>query len=309
MPLTDDEVRRLAVDILKAPTARDEQQKIGASNLANGCDFCLACNLMGDMRETPMLDRAYLGRVWGTAGHGLFEARQKAWLVQARRADREQWDEIKRQRIAPYARRYPDAQVEKRFLLGTIPGYGRIGSTADLFIPSEQHAFDWKGSKRKDILLLADFLEMERTGASEGSFGRRHPDIRLSEAQYAEHMAKMRYKVTGYFAQLQSYGRGKTLQGYEVKRMSIVLIARDGTGWFDNPGLDGWEDERKKHDIFPLSFDYDPEYAEMVWNRGIAIWNRLRAGASPHDFERNQFCFKCSLDAKDAARGEARIAA
>ncbi|QIK61782.1 hypothetical protein G7068_00075 [Leucobacter viscericola] len=50
-------------------------------------------------------------------------------------------------------------------------------------------------------------------------------------------MVKMEYKVTGYFAQLQSYGRGKALQGYDVKRMSIVLIARDGTGWFDNPAL------------------------------------------------------------------------
>lgn len=133
MALTDDEVRNLAVSILKAPTARDAQTKIGASNLANGCDFCLASNLLGDMRETPMLDRAYLGRVWGTAGHGLIEKRMKAWLAEQRKADREEWDEVKRQGVNALARRFPDAQVEKRFALGTIPGYGRVGSTADLF--------------------------------------------------------------------------------------------------------------------------------------------------------------------------------
>ncbi|QIK64563.1 hypothetical protein G7068_16070 [Leucobacter viscericola] len=299
MALTDDEVRRLAVDILKAPTARDMQQKIGASNLANGCNYCLACNLMGDMRETPMLDRAYLGRVWGTAIHALKEMRQKAWLAEQRKADREEWDDIKRQRIAPFARRFPDAQVEKRFSLGLIPGYGRVGSTADLFLPSEGHLFDWKGSKRKDILLLIDFLHMQK-GHPEGIFGRRHQDVKLSEAQYAEQMVKMEYKVTGYFAQLQSYGRGKALQGYDVKRMSIVLIARDGTGWFDNPGLDGWEDEHKKHDLYVLSFDYNPEYANFVWQRGLDIWAELQSGKPLEGFERNVNCFPCSLEVKNA---------
>lgn len=291
MALTDDEARKLWVDIFKAPTARDAQTTIGASNLANGCDFCLASNLTGDMRETPMLDRAYLGRVLGTALHGLAEERQKEWLE-------------KGALLNDYARRFPDAMGEQRFPLGEIPGYGPVGSTADLFLPSEGHVFDLKGSKRKDILLLIDFLHMQRTGAPEGIFGRRHADIKLSEAQYAEQMVKVEYKVTGYYAQVQTYLRGWRAQGYDATRGSLVLVARDGTGWFDNPGLDGWEDDRKKHDLYVLSFDYDEAYAEMVWNRGVMIWQQLEAGKSVDEFPSNANCFKCSLDQRDAEKAE-----
>lgn len=304
MALTDDEVRRLAVDILKAPTARDKQQKIGASNLANGCDFCLASNLMGDMRETPMLDRAYMGRVLGTSLHGVAEGRQKSWLAAARKAEREQWDEIKRQALAPFARKYPDAQVEKRIKLGSIKGYGAVGSTPDIFLPGEAHLFDWKGSKRQKLAIMRDFLWMQ-AGSSEPIFGRQHKEVKLSEAAYAKELVKMEYKLTGYFAQTQLYMRGKANQGYDVQRSSLIFIARDGTGWFDNPGLDGWEDMTKTHDLWSISFDYDEAFADAVWNRGVAIWGGLQSGKTPHDFARNEHCFSCSLD----LRSEERVAA
>ena len=300
MALTNDELRKLAVDILKAPTARDTQRTIGASNLANGCDYCLASNFLGDMRETPMLDRAYLGRVWGTAIHALKEGRLKNWLAIVRKARREGWDEVKFQSVNALARRYPGMQVEKRMTLGTIKGYGRVGSTADLFIPEEGDLLDWKGSKRKDILLLIDFLEMQ--AGREPIFGRTHADIKLSEKEYASQMAKMEYKVIGYYAQLHLYGMGKSRQGYDVQQLSNVFIARDGTGWFDNPGLDGWEDARKKHDIYVLSFPFDPNYAQSVWDRGVKIWEKLQAGATPEDFEHNEHCFPCSLDAREAEK-------
>lgn len=279
MALTDDELKRLAVDLLKAPTARDAQRTIGASNLANGCDHCLACNLLGDMRETPMLDRAYLGRVIGTALHGLLEERAETGIDSCTR------------------------QIEQRFIIGEIPGYGTVGSTADLFIVPEGHLVDWKGSKRSDILLLVDFLHMQR--GLPAPFGRTHADIKLSEAKYAEAITKVEYKVTGYYAQLQLYGMGKRGQGYAVDRLSNVFIARDGTGWFDNPGLDGWEDDRKKHDVFVLSFDYDEAYAQMVWDRGVRIWQKLQNGATPDHFESNTYCFPCSLEERDRTKGAA----
>lgn len=300
MPLTDDEMRKLWVDIFKAPTARDAQTTIGASNLSNGCDFCLASNLTGDMRETPMLDRAYLGRVMGTALHGLAEERQREWLA-------------KGALLSDYARRFPDAKIEERFIIGEIPGYGPVGSTSDLFLPSQGHVCDLKGSKRKDILLLIDFLHMQRTGASEGIFGRSHADIKLSEKQYAEQMVKIEYKVTGYYAQVQLYLRGWRNNGYDASRGSLIFVARDGTGWFDNPGLDGWEDDRKKHDLYVLSFDYDEAYAEMVWNRGVTLWQQLEAGKPVDEFPSNANCFKCGLDRQQAQReaaiGNERVAA
>lgn len=301
MALTDDEVRRMAVGILKAPTARDTQRTIGASNLANGCDFCLASNLLGDMRETPMLDRAWGGRVIGTALHGLAEGRQKSWLRAAKRAE---GNDLKMRAVADFARNFPDAQVEKRIKLGRIPGYGAVGSTPDIFLPGEAHLFDWKGSTRKKSAIMRDFLWLQE-GMTSPLFGRQHKEIKLSEAAYEKELVKAEYKLTGYFAQTQLYMRGKANEGYEVRRSSLIFVNRDGTGWFDNPGLDGWEDETRTRDVWPVSFDYDPAYAEAVWQRGVTIWEDLQAGKTPFDFPRNEHCFPCSLDARD----EARIAA
>lgn len=283
MALTDDEVRRMAVDILKAPTARDQQRLIGASNLANGCDFCLASNFTGDMRETPMLDRAWGGRVIGTGIHGLAETRISEWLEN---------------QLHEFSRKHSDAQVEKRIVLGEIPGYGVLGSTPDLFLPGQAHLFDWKSITRQKLAIMRDFLWLQ-AGSTEPIFGRQHKEVKLSEVQYQKELVKMEYKLTGYFAQTQLYMRGKANEGCKVERSSLIFVTRDGTGWFDNPGLDGWEDVTKTHDVWSVSFDYDPAYAEMVWQRGLRIWDSLQAGVDHTSFASNPHCFPCSLDARE----------
>lgn len=283
MVMTNDEVRRMAVDILKAETDRDRQRTIGASNLANGCDFCLASNLLGDMRETPMLDRAWGGRVIGTALHGLTEER------------------IKEQALANAASRLADAQVEQHVTLGEIEGYGEIGSTPDLFLPSEEHLFDWKGSTRKKSAIMRDFLWLQ-AGNKTPLFGRQHKEVKISEAVYAKELVKAEYRITGYYAQTQLYARGKAKQGYSVRRMSLIFVNRDGTMWFDNPGQDGWGDDTRTRDVWSLDFDYDAAFADAVWGRGCAVWEGLQGGLEVHDFDRNENCFPCSLDARDEAR-------
>lgn len=277
MTLEDLEVRRLAIDLLTAQTVRDKQRRIGASNLSNGCDFCLASNLLGDMRDTPMLDRAWGGRTIGTAIHSLLEER----ALEVQRAQ--------------------SLLVEYRMKIGTLGTYGDINSTTDLVIPNEQHALDWKGSTLAKIALIQDFMARQR--GEEPPYGRLHKVHKakpLSERAYELEMVKMEYKMTGYYGQLQLYGLGLNRNDIPVHRLSNVYIARDATMWFDNPAMEGFTDPSRTHGIAVVSFKYSEEVALQYWERGVYIWNALEGGASVNDFKHNEHCFVCGLDARDA---------
>lgn len=274
MTLTDEDARHMVISMLTAETQRDAQRKIGASNLSNGCDFCLASNLTGDMRTTPMLDRAWGGRTLGTAIHAALE----------QRANNLDW----------FKDRYPDARVEQHMTLGALGSYGEIGSTPDLTLPSEQHVFDWKGTTKKKSALMRDYL-------GQTAFGRTHKDVKLSEKVYTEEMLKSEYRITGYYSQLQSYMRGLNNIGIPTSRASIVFVSRDDTMWWDNPASSGYSDETKMRGVWVLSFDYDEHYAQGVWNRGLAIWEALESGRVPSDFEHHKHCFPCGLEVESGA--------
>ena len=275
MPLLNSEVRQLVVDLFTLATARDKQKKIGASNLANGCDYCLASNLMGDMRQTPITNRAWGGRVVGTAIHMLLEDRMN-------------------ESIATAGTMYRDAQIEKGIPLGTLGSYGEIWSTPDLVIPSEQHAFDWKGTDDKKMCILLDALQLRR--GLMPNYGRKHDKVKLSEKEYDAAIIGAGYKIQGYYNQLQSYMRGLNRNGTPVTRASIVFISRTNTMWFDNPGSDRFDDETAVHGINVVSFDYNHDYAESVWGRGLGIWETLEAGTPVTDFARHELCFACGVE-------------
>jgi len=277
MALTDEAARHLSYSLLTAETARDGQRTIGASNLSNGCSFCLASNLMGDMRDTPMMDRVWLGRTLGTSIHGIFE----------QRANGLKW----------FAERHPGALVERHITLGEIPNYGKVGSTPDLTLVDELHTFDWKSSTRKKSAIMTDAIGRTH-------FGRTHKDIKLSETKYAEAIRDALYKVGGYHSQVQSYMRGLNNMGTPVERGTLVFVNRDGTGYFDHPASGGYEDDERVHDLWVLSFDYNAQAAEAVWDRGLQIWAALENGAVPSDFARHESCFPCSQE-----RQQDRIAA
>lgn len=288
MSLTDEEVRHLTIRLLTAPTARDKQRRIGASNLSNGCDYCLACNLSGDFRETPMLDRAWGGRVIGTAIHGVMEERVIA---------------MRDKMIESLHGQHEDAIAEMRMTLGVLGTYGEVGSTSDLVLPSERHALDWKGTTDAKMALLLDYLAIQR--GEDAPYGRLHQVHKrkpLSENAYNKEIAKLEYKITGYYGQLQLYGMGIRNRGIAIDRLSNVFISRDSTMWFDNPTQDGYSDNTKMHGVSVLSFDYDPDYANALWQRGLYIWEQLEGGATADDFTHNEHCFPCSLDAREPAK-------
>jgi hypothetical protein len=289
--MTTAEIRHLAIELLTAPTARDTQTKIGASNLSNGCDHCLASNLMGDTRETPQTSRAWLGAVLGTALHGVFEHRAKS--------------------LQFFRQRYPDAQIEVRRTLGTLGTYGEIGTTPDLVLGGDVD--DWKSSTRKKTALLRDYLQsqgLDRIGQQ--PYGRTHAAVKLSEKEYAHEMLKQAYKVSGYYAQVQLYIKVCRNAGLPVTRGNLIFVNRDGTAWFDNPAATDYTNEARMQDVWALGFDWNEAYADAVWARGLRIWEALEAGAVPADFPSAEHCFPCGLDRaaeiREATKPEVEIA-
>lgn len=272
---SDEDIRFLTIGLLKAPTDRDRQTRIGASDLSNGCDRCLAHIIAGHPRSSAIADRSWMGRVLGTAFHKILELRIRYLIKKG---------------MATLIGLHPEAQTEQHVNFAVFEHYGEVGGTIDVIL-NEHQIIDWKGSTRKKICILIDYLA--RQAGEEEIFGRRHTWVKLSEREYAEEMEKMAYKVTGYYGQQTLYMRGSGRV-----RASLVFIARDGTGTFDNPEGARYTDPKVVHDVYVLSFDYDPAYADALIARGQYIINHLAAGGSPNDFQAHDLCFYCSQEAK-----------
>jgi len=184
------DVRKILLGLLKEPTARDRQTKVGASNFSAPCPRCLgeALSLQGTVVEPE--DRPYwAGAVIGTAVHGYLDQRVKEL--------------------------HPEWEPEQKVALGELPGYGLIKSTTDLYIPELFTCVDWKTTTKAKLLLIKQALKTlfeEPTG---------YEVTALVEA---------RYKVLGYFYQLLSYGRGLELAGKKVEWISIGFVCRDAVG-------------------------------------------------------------------------------
>lgn len=284
--LTDAEIRDLAIDTLTQRTARDAQRRIGASDLSDPCDFCLAAKLLGQSRETALSNKTWLGRTMGTAVHGLLEQRLSESNTIANT---------------------DGAEVETHVWFADLGSYGKVGGSIDLSLPEQ--LVDWKGSTRKKTALMQDYLqslgEYRRglpsrwTQQARGNWKLEFSDCSysLSDKDYQHEMAKQVTKVTGYYGQLTLY-----MKGSGRRRASIVFVNRDGTGFFDVPSEDGYNDPAKRHDVWVLSFDYNPEYAEALISRGTNIWNMLQSGSTVADFARHEHCFACSKELEDARR-------
>ncbi len=312
MTLADEELRHLYIQLLTADTARDRQRTLGPSDLSNGCDFCLACKFLGISRETAIAGQTWGGRVVGTAIHGLMDHRWSEALS----------GESDSPILREIAARYPDAQSELHLPIGVMGTYGPIGMTTDLYLPSEQTAVDTKGTTAKKLMLLQDFMAIEQ--GLEPPYGRdnkwlqvstrnapkdtyRKSTAIVSEAVYADEMAAMAYKVTGYYGQLSLYGLGLNANNLPTELLSIAFIARDSTMIFDNPGGQRYEDPKAQHGVFILSFPYDRQYALGVWGRAESIWEDLNNGKTPADFAKSEHCFPCKMELDAEARATADV--
>lgn len=133
MPLTDYEVQNLVADLLKTESARDGQKKIGASEIGNPCDYCVANRLAG----TPKLSSPYwLGARIGTGIHAELE---KEILKHVEEPQHVRFNVLK------------DAKSEYRLFIHELPGYGKIHSTADLLVTNSLHLIDFKTTKKLQL--------------------------------------------------------------------------------------------------------------------------------------------------------------
>ena len=126
MPLSDDEVKHLIIDLLTTRTARDKQRKIGASEIGNPCEYCLANRLAGN----PQISSQYwMGARIGTGIHAELEK------------------EIEKHVEEPQHTRFnvlKDAASEYNLHIYDMDGYGEIRSTADLLVTNSLHLVDFK---------------------------------------------------------------------------------------------------------------------------------------------------------------------
>ena len=131
--LSDYEVKNLVADLLKTKSARDGQRKIGASEIGNPCDYCVANRLAG----TPQLDSIYwLGARIGTGIHSELEK------------------EVEKHKEKPQHPRFnalQGAESEYNLPIYEMEGYGEIRSTADLLLTNELHLVDYKTTKKLQL--------------------------------------------------------------------------------------------------------------------------------------------------------------
>lgn len=226
------DIRSLVLELLKAPTDRDKQIKVGASNISQLCSRCLADDLLGIKHEQGF---AWLGAVLGTALHNYLEHRAQ--------------------------KLHPEYLTEQRLILGDLKGYGTIKSTTDLYVPALKTAVDYKTTSKEKLKFIKGALSTE---ASEYEISK------ISEA---------RYKTAGYLNQLMAYGMGLTLAGYVVEWVSLAFVCRDAVG---------------DADVWAFTTEYDPEQAEVVWDRMVRLWAWLQAGNDPGDLTSDPRCWYCT---------------
>lgn len=150
----------------------------------------------------------------------------------------------------------PNALLEVKVEVGDVPGYGIIKGSVDRFEIDTGTVRDYKGTTRKDKpSLLAAYDHMTP-----------------QEKEPNTHK-KARLKLRNYVGQMSLYGLALSRMGYEVSSLVLEFFCRDGSG---------------DDDIFELEFDYDPAFAQAVWDRVVYIWTHM-----DEDYKAQPHCWPC----------------
>lgn len=176
--LDDAQLKKLILDVLKVPTVRTQQRKIGASGIGNPCAYCLATSLIGG--QGGKIGQYWLGARIGDAIHALLEHEAEKYLNTTNGK----------------FKYFAGARLEKSVYIGTVPNYGDIYSTPDLYLTAENHLVDYKTSKRSKV----DMYRLDNSTIP-----------------------------TQYIYQVMLYARALIAAGHPVDKISFVFINRDGT--------------------------------------------------------------------------------
>ena len=137
--MLDLELTQMTVELFSEQTERDKQRTIGASNASNPCNKCLAEDMLGIEQERGW---AWLPAVVGTAIHELAEFRLK---VPGR-----------------LRTMFGEPLTEYKMVIGTVPGYGDVKSTSDLYVPDRNLVLDWKTTTKAK---LKQYVEVDAAKA------------------------------------------------------------------------------------------------------------------------------------------------
>lgn len=314
--LSDEELRFLGISLLSMPSGRTLQNRIGASDLANDCDRCLAMAMANIHRpKNPRAEAIWMQKEIGTGIHFVQQHRieEAHAAVQAAQGDFQRYVSDTARHIAAMT---PGAQAERKIRIGFIPGYGWVEGTIDLSLLWQ--ILDWKSSDRIKSALLHDYLlsvgffpegtepkwqKQKDTKAYPGGYKLEYGSssgakrvASLSFREYQEAIESMVYKMNGYHVQQTLYMHGRRMLGETCVKGSIIWINRDGNGFNDVPTGSRYEDRKSFHDVWVLSFDYHEQTALTALYRGARIWARIQAGEQPEDFEASDHCFPCSFE-------------
>lgn len=299
--MTEDEVRDFFIRAINPRTARDNQLEVGASNLSNPCDRCLAHEIDGTPRVPMFLDAAWGGRVIGTAIHSHVERN-------LRRADSDASDTD----LGQLALQFPGAQVERQVKLGALPGGRLITSTLDVFISSEGVLTDVKNTDMRKLAFIRDRVAVER--GEDPIFGRGHqytkvfyekePELfvqavkGVSEAVYEKELVHAGYKLERYSNQEHLYALGLTNEGIGVSQLFTVFVARDSAMTLENRDSARYLEERAPRGIVAIEMEFDPARGEVLWQRAVDITQALLDGATPDSFDAHLLCDICADEEK-----------
>lgn len=155
------------------------------------------------------------------------------------------------------AKHLPEALTEVNLHVGDLEGYGEIRGTVDFY--ENGIVRDWKGTdrKKKPGLLKAYDAPVPVEG----------------EPNTAK---EARLKLRGYVGQMHLYARALVALGHPVDQVVLEFFCRDGSG---------------DDDIFTMEYQYDPEFAEAIWNRVVFIWNNLY----DEKWASDPYCVACAL--------------
>lgn len=186
--MNDEALRSLALDLLKTPSDRDKQRKIGPSLYASPCTRCVGQYLYEPVNQTS---KYWLGAKIGSAVHDFLET-----IAYVSKKMKE---------------RYPDALLETKIQLGTVEGYGTLAGSADLVLPSERMVVDYKTTDRDKIKAI------KRAYTSEPN------EYDLSSVQEARYKLQTYAGQMGQYARgLELH------HDTPIDKLGIVFINRDG---------------------------------------------------------------------------------
>ena len=139
MSLRTERILRALREVMTTPTLRDEQTRIGPSDLGNPCNLCLAAKMAGEP-----VPRSFSLYPWlGTAIHHLIE-----WTTEKIRLVHRPGLNDMAMEIFGHPTAVAELHIEKAVF---IPGYGWCPAHIDYLLPNEGCLVDWKSSSRKKV--------------------------------------------------------------------------------------------------------------------------------------------------------------